>query len=121
MCDLHCVIHRLHNILSFQPSAYTHHSHLINLNKLYFKGTNTYLIGNGAKRILLDTGEKDNHDYLNCLKNYLHENGLLISTIIVSHWHPDHIGGLPNLVKNLNLEGELLTTICCSNNSIPCD
>lgn len=70
-------------------------------------GTNTYLIGNESQpaRILLDTGEKDNQEYLSLLKGYLGENKLSISSVIVSHWHPDHVGGVPNLVKGLSLEG----------------
>lgn len=71
-------------------------------------GTNTYLIGNESQssRILLDTGEKDNQEYLSLLKGYLSENNLRISSVVVSHWHPDHVGGVPNLVKGLSLEGK---------------
>ena len=71
------------------------------------QGTCTYLIGQESQpsRILLDTGEKDNHEYLNLLKGYLSENNLRISSVIVSHWHLDHMGGVPNLAKGLSLEG----------------
>lgn len=72
------------------------------------------MIGNESQptRILLDTGEKDNQEYLGLLKGYLSENNLRISSVVVSHWHPDHIGGVPNLVKGLSLEGKRNSELC---------
>uniref|UniRef100_A0A7S4M6C7 Metallo-beta-lactamase domain-containing protein n=1 Tax=Vannella robusta TaxID=1487602 RepID=A0A7S4M6C7_9EUKA len=62
------------------------------------QGTNTYLIGTGKKRILLDTGEgKD--EYLPILNKVLEQENIEIQEIICTHWHHDHIGGIPQLTK----------------------
>ncbi|CAI4224931.1 unnamed protein product [Auanema sp. JU1783] len=63
------------------------------------QGTNTYLIGNGKKRILVDTGEPNISKYISELKSALGENE--IDSIIVTHWHNDHVGGLPSVIENV--------------------
>lgn len=68
----------------------------LNPGKYTLQGTNTYLIGSGKTRILLDTGD-GRDDYAELLKNYLDLTGIEISTVLVSHWHPDHVGGLKNI------------------------
>jgi len=55
-------------------------------------GTNTYLVGTGRRRILLDTG--DGRDaYLPVLARALEEARCEIQEIVLTHGHPDHIGG----------------------------
>ena len=64
-------------------------------------GTNTYLIGSGERRILLDTGE-GRPAYLDTLERGMREAGCsAISEIVVSHWHFDHLGGVPSVVARL--------------------
>lgn len=55
-------------------------------------GTNTYLVGTGARRILLDTGD-GRPEYLPVLAKALSEAGCEIQEIVLTHAHPDHIGG----------------------------
>ncbi|MBC8187908.1 MAG: beta-lactamase-like protein 2 [Proteobacteria bacterium] len=57
-------------------------------------GTNTYLVGSGPKRFLLDTGS--GHDeYMPVLEEALAEVGCReIEGIVLTHAHPDHIGGV---------------------------
>jgi ribonuclease/clavin/mitogillin len=58
-------------------------------------GTNTYLVGTGASRLLLDTGQ-GLPAYLPLLERGLRETegGDTLEAIVVTHAHPDHIGGV---------------------------
>ena len=62
-------------------------------------GTNTYLVGTGPKRLLLDTGS--GHDeYMPVLEEAITRVGCReIEGIVLTHAHPDHIGGV-NQVRN---------------------
>jgi glyoxylase-like metal-dependent hydrolase (beta-lactamase superfamily II) len=71
-----------------------------NPSKFTLQGTNTYLIGNGPKRILLDTGE-GKPQWFETLQKVLSNEGATLDTVLVSHWHPDHIGGVKD-VKTLS-------------------
>lgn len=68
-------------------------------------GTNTYVVGTGESRLLIDTGEGD-EDYLPNLMEGLKTCGAKrISDIVVTHWHYDHLGGVPSVVKRFETEG----------------
>ena len=64
------------------------------------QGTNTYLVGTGSSRILIDTGE-GKRDYLTTLKEGMRQAGCTsISQIVVSHWHHDHLGGVSSVLED---------------------
>ena len=57
-------------------------------------GTNTYLVGTGAKRLLLDTGS-GHPEYMPILEEAIARAGCReIEGIVLTHAHPDHIGGV---------------------------
>ena len=61
-------------------------------------GTNTYLVGTGSRRILIDPGE-GNDRYLPVLERALERadcDG--IEQIVLTHGHPDHIGGVESVL-----------------------
>ncbi|KAK0159410.1 hypothetical protein PV328_010288 [Microctonus aethiopoides] len=58
------------------------------------QGTNTYLIGTGKKRVLLDSGEEGTaSEYIKLLKNVLEKENATVEHLVITHWHHDHIGG----------------------------
>lgn len=57
-------------------------------------GTNTYLVGSGDKRLLLDTGSGFD-SYMPFLEEAIASSGCKrIEGIVLTHAHPDHIGGV---------------------------
>jgi glyoxylase-like metal-dependent hydrolase (beta-lactamase superfamily II) len=62
-------------------------------------GTNSYLIGSGSRRILLDPGQGEER-YLPVLESALERSGCdAIQEIVVTHAHPDHMGGVASVLK----------------------
>ena len=63
---------------------------------LTVKGTNTYLVGRGPKRLLIDTGE-GKPQWIKQLQDTLTSENATIDKVVITHWHPDHIGGVKDL------------------------
>ena len=67
------------------------------LNPGYFTGpgTNTYIVGTAGERTLIDAGDAHVPGYVRLLERILREQcgGARISRIVITHAHPDHIGG----------------------------
>jgi ribonuclease/clavin/mitogillin len=62
-------------------------------------GTNTYLVGTGKRRILLDTGQGVD-EYLPVLDAALERAGCEgIQEMVLTHGHPDHIGGAVSVIE----------------------
>ncbi|KAJ2785117.1 Beta-lactamase-like protein 2 [Coemansia javaensis] len=60
-------------------------------------GTNTYLLGEGERRLLVDTGDGAQPRYFELLRECLGGSGR-IDRILLTHWHGDHIGGVRGLL-----------------------
>lgn len=67
--------------------------------KFTLQGTNTYIVGTGAKRLLIDTGE-GKEAWLQSLKSTLSKHNITIDKALLSHWHPDHVQGVPDLLSH---------------------
>ncbi|CAG9538467.1 unnamed protein product [Cercopithifilaria johnstoni] len=63
------------------------------------QGTNTYLIGATEEKILIDCGDSGVKRYIDYLKEALGNN--TIKLIICTHWHNDHVGGIPDIFKHV--------------------
>ncbi|KAL8788483.1 MAG: hypothetical protein Q9213_001706 [Squamulea squamosa] len=61
-------------------------------------GTNTYLVGTGSRRLLVDTGEGKPF-WSELLSSILTSEHATISDALITHRHPDHIGGVSDLLK----------------------
>jgi len=75
-------------------------------------GTNTYLVGRGPTRILIDTGEGE-QIYEETLSKGMRQAGCQsLSQIIISHWHHDHLGGVPQVIAmKLGQEREMIVPV----------
>jgi ribonuclease/clavin/mitogillin len=81
---------RVTRVLGLNPGPFT------------LQGTNTYIIGQSSRRILIDTGE-DKEGYIPLLKQTL--GTAIIDRVLLTHWHRDHVGGLGSVCQafpNLN-------------------
>ncbi|KAL1602614.1 hypothetical protein SLS60_006030 [Paraconiothyrium brasiliense] len=70
-----------------------------NPSKFTLQGTNTYIVGQGAQRLLIDTGE-GKPEWIQSLKSVLEDENVTISKALISHWHGDHTQGVPDLLAH---------------------
>ncbi|KAL5274195.1 LACTB2 family protein [Megaselia abdita] len=75
-----------------------------NPSPMTLQGTNTYLIGSGSERILVDTGDENIPEYISSLRLVLNEEKARIRDILLTHWHHDHVGGVKDVLKINNNE-----------------
>jgi len=52
-----------------------------------------------CRRVLFDTADGNQPEYFLNLKKSLNFDKLTIQDIILSHWHPDHVGGLKDILQ----------------------
>lgn len=66
---------------------------------MQLQGTNTYLIGTGHERILIDTGEGE-ESWIQLVMSVIRERNLIIDKVLLTHWHGDHTGGVSDLLHH---------------------
>lgn len=69
-----------------------------NPGKFQLQGTNTYLLGTGPKRLLIDTGE-GKPSWQAAVRRVLDEEKATVEAALLTHWHPDHVQGVPQLLE----------------------
>ncbi|CBF79145.1 hypothetical protein AN7070.2 [Aspergillus nidulans FGSC A4] len=79
----HCVV----RFLGYNPGS------------MQLQGTNTYLVGTGSTRILIDTGEGA-PQWAVSVTRYLEDHDISISHVLLTHWHKDHTGGVADLLAH---------------------
>ncbi|RFU24221.1 hypothetical protein B7463_g12118, partial [Scytalidium lignicola] len=69
-----------------------------NPGKFTLQGTNTYIVGTGKQRLLIDTGE-GKLSWIRAIKETLSKENATITRAIITHWHHDHVGGVKDLLE----------------------
>lgn len=69
-----------------------------NPGKFTLQGTNTYLLGTGSRRILIDSGE-GKPSWAAAIKAALDREQASVETLLITHWHHDHVGGISDLLS----------------------
>ncbi|KAH6884204.1 metallo-beta-lactamase superfamily protein [Thelonectria olida] len=85
LADVEDVTERVTRILGGNPGS------------MQLQGTNTYLVGSGSDKILIDTGEGKPLWIENVIK-LLEERDIDIIYVLLTHWHGDHTQGVPDLI-----------------------
>uniref|UniRef100_A0A8H7KAC7 Metallo-beta-lactamase domain-containing protein n=1 Tax=Bionectria ochroleuca TaxID=29856 RepID=A0A8H7KAC7_BIOOC len=69
-----------------------------NPGKFSLQGTNTYIVGTGSARLIIDTGQ-GYKEWIELIKNTLERYSITLSHVMLTHWHGDHTGGVPDLIN----------------------
>ena len=63
-----------------------------------YQGTNTYIVGTGQHRLIVDTGGGE-PAWAELIASTLTSMNISLSHVLLTHWHGDHTGGVPNLLR----------------------
>ncbi|KAI1424982.1 Metallo-hydrolase/oxidoreductase [Xylaria sp. FL1777] len=69
-----------------------------NAGKFTLQGTNTYIVGTGPLRLIIDTGQGI-PEWADIISLTLSDSKIALSRVLLTHWHGDHTGGVPDLVR----------------------
>ncbi|OAQ60745.1 beta-lactamase-like protein [Pochonia chlamydosporia 170] len=69
-----------------------------NPGKFTYQGTNTYIVGTGKQRLMIDTGGGE-LAWAELIESTLKSMDISLSHVLLTHWHGDHTGGVPDLLR----------------------
>ncbi|CCE31583.1 uncharacterized protein CPUR_05436 [Claviceps purpurea 20.1] len=69
-----------------------------NPGKFTYQGTNTYIVGTGKHRLIVDTSGGE-IEWAELLESTLSSLNISLSHVLLTHWHGDHTGGVPDLLR----------------------
>ncbi|KAK4233611.1 beta-lactamase-like protein [Achaetomium macrosporum] len=69
-----------------------------NAGKFTLQGTNTYIVGTGSKRLIIDTGQGI-PEWAELISSTLSASNISLSHVLLTHWHGDHTGGVADLLR----------------------
>ncbi|MCJ1247986.1 Atrochrysone carboxyl ACP thioesterase AgnL7 [Trapelia coarctata] len=69
-----------------------------NAGKFTLQGTNTYIVGTGSSRLIIDTGQGIPR-WADLVNTTLKSSSTTLSHVFLTHWHGDHTGGVPDLLR----------------------
>ncbi|KAH8756639.1 beta-lactamase-like protein [Diaporthe sp. PMI_573] len=69
-----------------------------NAGKFTLQGTNTYIVGTGHQRLIIDTAQGI-PEWAELISKTLEKAGITLSHVLLTHWHGDHTGGVPDLLR----------------------
>ncbi|PAA76369.1 hypothetical protein BOX15_Mlig001394g1, partial [Macrostomum lignano] len=99
LADIQRLSSSIIRILGQNPSPFT------------LQGTNCYLIGTGAKRLMIDTSSPDKPEYIDLVRQVLREERCTVDKLVLTHWHPDHGGSAVALQQMLWTESAAYATV----------
>ncbi len=81
-----------------QTAPFVYRLHIKDTHAFHPGGTNIYFVGDpGEEMVLIDTGEHDREWTREILDAYSELGRPSMAAIVISHGHPDHIGGLDRI------------------------
>nr|UWK21942.1 metallo-beta-lactamase domain protein [Trichoderma calamagrostidis] len=69
-----------------------------NAGKFTLQGTNTYIVGTGKHRLIIDTAQ-GYRAWAGLIEITLEEHSIGLSHVFLTHWHDDHTKGVPDLIR----------------------
>ncbi|KAB8073969.1 beta-lactamase-like protein [Aspergillus leporis] len=69
-----------------------------NAGKFTLQGTNTYIVGTGSSRLIIDTAQ-GLPEWIDIISETLEQFSISLSHVFLTHWHGDHTGGVPDLTR----------------------
>ncbi|KAK9784070.1 putative Lactamase-like protein [Seiridium cardinale] len=86
LLDVQQISPRVIRVLGQNPGEFT------------LQGTNTYIVGTGRSRLIIDTGQGI-LQWIDNIVSTVEEMGIVLSHVLLTHWHGDHTGGVADLIK----------------------
>ncbi|KAG9854982.1 Metallo-hydrolase/oxidoreductase, partial [Aureobasidium melanogenum] len=68
-----------------------------NPGKFTLQGTNTFIVGTGEQRLLIDTSGGE-PEWASLIASTLEDQNISLSHVLLTHWHGDHTGGVKDLL-----------------------